>query len=69
MCGRCNVTNLHSSPAAFLSHNRHFCKSAFTRYTQDDVVQLVTQHQIAFHEKKLGQLFCDDSAQQIIDML
>ena len=67
--GRCNFTNLHSSPAAFLSHNRHFCKSAFTRYTQDDFVQLVTQHQIAFHEKKLGQLFCDDSAQQIIDML
>ncbi len=67
--GRCNFTNLHSGPAAFLSHNRHFCKSAFTRYTQDDFVQLVTQHQIAFHEKKLGQLFCDDSAQQIIDML
>ena len=67
--GRCNFTNLHSSPAAFLSNNRHFCKSAFTRYTQDHFVQLVTQHQIAFHEKKLGQLFCDDSAQQIIDML
>ena len=67
--GRCNFTNMHSSPAAFLSNNRHFCKSAFTRYTQDDFVQLVTQHQIAFHEKKLGQLFCDDSAQQIIDML
>ena len=67
--GRCNFTNLHSSPAAFLSNNRHFCKSAFTRYTQDDFVQLVTQHQIAFHEKKLGQLFCDDSAQRIIDML
>ncbi len=67
--GRCNFTNLHSSPTAFLSNNRHFCKSAFTRYTQDDFVQLVTQHQIAFHEKKLGQLFCDDSAQQIIDML
>ena len=67
--GRCNFTNLHSSPAAFLSNNGHFCKSAFTRYTQDDFVQLVTKHQIAFHEKKLGQLFCDDSAQQIIDML
>ena len=67
--GRCNFTNLYSSPAAFLSNNRHFCKSAFTRYTQDHFVQLVTQHQIAFHEKKLGQLFCDDSAQQIIDML
>ena len=67
--GRCNFTNMHSSPAAFLSNNRHFCKSAFTRYTQDDFVQLVTEHQIAFHEKKLGQLFCNDSAQQIIDML
>ena len=67
--GRCNFTNMHSSPAAFLSNNRHFCKSAFTRYTQDDFVQLVTEHQIAFHEKKLGQLFCDDNAQQIIDML
>ncbi|MDP6219036.1 MAG: NAD(P)/FAD-dependent oxidoreductase [Alphaproteobacteria bacterium] len=67
--GRCNFTNMHSSPAAFLSNNRHFCKSAFTRYTQDDFVQLVTEHQIAFHEKKLGQLFCDESAQQIIDML
>lgn len=67
--GRCNFTNMHSSPAAFLSNNLHFCKSAFTRYTQDDFVQLVTKHQIAFHEKKLGQLFCDDSAQQIIDML
>ena len=67
--GRCNFTNLHSSPAALLSHNRHFCKSSFTRYRQDDFVQLVTQHQIAFYEKKLGQLLCDDSAQQIIDML
>tara|TARA_B100001093_G_scaffold502660_1_gene555942 strand:+ start:436 stop:1617 length:1182 start_codon:yes stop_codon:yes gene_type:complete len=67
--GRCNFTNMHSSAAAFLSNNPHFCKSAFTRYTQDDFVQLVTEHQIAFHEKKLGQLFCDGSAQQIIDML
>ena len=49
--GRCNFTNLHSSPAAFLSNNRHFCKSAFTRYTQDDFVQLVTKHQIAFREE------------------
>jgi len=67
--GRCNFTNLHSGPAAFLSNNRHFCKSAFSRYTQDDFIALVKQHGIAFHEKKLGQLFCDDSAQQIIDML
>ena len=67
--GRCNFTNMHSSPVAFLSNNQHFCKSVFNRYTQDDFVQLVTKHQIAFHEKKLGQLFCNDSAQQIIDML
>jgi len=67
--GRCNFTNLHSGPAAFLSNNRHFCKSAFSRYTQDDFIALVKQHGIAFHEKKLGQLFCNDSAQQIIDML
>ncbi|MGC6454595.1 MAG: NAD(P)/FAD-dependent oxidoreductase [Candidatus Puniceispirillaceae bacterium] len=67
--GRCNFTNIHSAPSAFLSDNRHFCKSAFSRYTQDDFIALVRQHGIAFHEKKLGQLFCDDSAQQIIDML
>ena len=67
--GRCNFTNIHAGPAAFLSNNRHFCKSAFSRYTQDDFIALVERHGIAFHEKKLGQLFCDDSAQQIIDML
>ena len=49
--GRCNFTNMHSSPVAFLSNNQHFCKSVFNRYTQDDFVQLVTKHQIAFHEK------------------
>lgn len=67
--GRCNFTNIHAGPSAFLSDNRHFCKSAFSRYTQDDFIALVRRHGIAFHEKKLGQLFCDDSAQQIIDML
>ena len=67
--GRCNFTNIHASPSAFLSDNRHFCKSAFSRYTQEDFIALVRRHGIAFHEKKLGQLFCDDSAQQIIDML
>ena len=67
--GRCNFTNIHSAPSAFLSDNRHFCKSAFSRYSQDDFIALVQSHGIAFHEKKLGQLFCDDSAQQIIDML
>ena len=67
--GRCNFTNIHAAPTAFLSGNRHFCKSAFSRFTQDDFIDLVKQHGIAFHEKNLGQLFCDDSAQQIIDML
>ena len=67
--GRCNFTNVHSAPTSFLSGNRHFCESAFSRYTQDDFINLVKQHGIAFHEKKLGQLFCDYSAQQIIDML
>lgn len=67
--GRCNFTNLHSNPSAFLSENPHFCKSVFSRYTQDDFIALVDKWGIAFHEKKLGQLFCDESAQQIIDML
>lgn len=67
--GRCNFTNLYTSPAAYLSHNPHFCKSALARYTQWDFIQLVDKHQIAWHEKTLGQLFCDDSAQQIVDML
>ena len=60
---------MHSSPAAFLSNNRTFLQSGICPLQQDDFAQLVTEHQIAFHEKKLGQLFCDDSAQQIIDML
>lgn len=67
--GRCNFTNIHASPQAFLSGNPHFCKSALKQYTQHDFIALVKKHGIAHHEKKLGQLFCDDSAQQIIDML
>lgn len=67
--GRCNFTNLHTRPENFLSDNPHFCKSALTQYTQNDFTALVQKHGIAFHEKKLGQLFCDDKAQQIIDML
>jgi predicted Rossmann fold flavoprotein len=67
--GRCNFTNVNSSPAQFISRNPHFCKSALSRYTQHDFINLVKRHGIAFHEKTLGQLFCDDSAQQIIDML
>ena len=67
--GRCNFTNLHSNPSAFLSENPHFCKSVFSRYTQHDFISLVKSHHIDFHEKKLGQLFCDESAKQIIQML
>ncbi|CAM7964438.1 MULTISPECIES: NAD(P)/FAD-dependent oxidoreductase [Atlantibacter] len=67
--GRCNFTNLYVEPAAYLSANPHFCKSALARYTQWDFIDLVNKHNIAWHEKTLGQLFCDDSAQQIVDML
>lgn len=67
--GRCNFTNLYTEPAAYLSHNPHFCKSALARYTQWDFMDLVNRHGIAWHEKTLGQLFCDDSAQQIVDLL
>lgn len=67
--GRCNFTNLHTSPENFLSNNQHFCVSALKRYTQFDFIKLVEKHGIAYHEKTLGQLFCDGSAQQIIDML
>jgi hypothetical protein len=67
--GRCNFTNLYTEPAAYLSQNPHFCKSALARYTQWDFINMVGKHGIAWHEKTLGQLFCDDSAQQIVDML
>ena len=67
--GRCNFTNLYVEPAAYLSQNPHFCKSALARYTQWDFIDKVNQYGIAWHEKTLGQLFCDDSAQQIVDML
>ena len=67
--GRCNFTNLYAEPAAYLSNNPHFCKSALARYTQWDFIDLVGKYGIAWHEKTLGQLFCDDSAQQIVDML
>ena len=67
--GRCNFTNINSNPEAFLSANPHFCKSALARYTPADFIALVERHGIAYHEKKLGQLFCDGSSQQIIDML
>ena len=67
--GRCNFTNLHCKPENFISTNRHFCKSALARYTPDDFIALVRKHGIAYHEKKLGQLFCDGSAREIVSML
>ncbi|MCS2148866.1 BaiN/RdsA family NAD(P)/FAD-dependent oxidoreductase [Scandinavium manionii] len=67
--GRCNFTNMYVEPTAYLSQNPHFCKSALARYTQWDFIELVGKYGIAWHEKTLGQLFCDDSAQQIVDML
>ncbi len=67
--GRCNFTNIGTSPANFLSQNPHFCRSALARFTPQDFLALVTKHRISFHEKTLGQLFCDESSQQIIDML
>ncbi|MFK7839559.1 MAG: NAD(P)/FAD-dependent oxidoreductase [Bdellovibrionales bacterium] len=67
--GRCNFTNLHAKPENFLSGNPHFCKSALAQYDQHDFITLVEKHAIKYHEKKLGQLFCDNSATQIIDML
>jgi hypothetical protein len=67
--GRCNFTNLHTRPENFLSANPHFCRSLLERYVPADFVALVKRHRIAFHEKHKGQLFCDGSSQQIIDML
>jgi predicted Rossmann fold flavoprotein len=67
--GRCNFTNLHSSPENFFSANRHFGKSALARYTPADFVRLVEKHRIPYHEKKLGQLFCDRAASDIVTML
>ncbi|MEW6057928.1 MAG: NAD(P)/FAD-dependent oxidoreductase [Bdellovibrionota bacterium] len=67
--GRCNFTNRGASPRQFVSQNEHFCKSALSRFTADDFIAMVRDHGIAFHERKHGQLFCDSSAQQLIDML
>ena len=67
--GRCNFTNIHAGPKNFLSANPHFCKSALARFTPADFVAMVDRHKIAWHEKTLGQLFCDDSAKDIIHML
>jgi predicted Rossmann fold flavoprotein len=67
--GRCNFTNLHCTPEDFLSSNPHFCKSALARYGPADFLALVEQHKIPYHEKRLGQLFCDRSAQDILNLL
>jgi predicted Rossmann fold flavoprotein len=67
--GRCNFTNREAGPANFLSENPAFCRSALARYTPQDFIKLVQRHGIAFHEKHKGQLFCDDSSEQIIQML
>ena len=67
--GRCNFTNIHCTPHNFLSRNPDFCRSALARYKPADFVALVDRHGIAWHEKKLGQLFCDGPSQQIIAML
>ena len=67
--GRCNFTNIHTAPDRFLSANPHFAKSALGRYRPEDFIALVEKHRIAWHEKTLGQLFCDGSARQIVHML
>ncbi|MDE1167074.1 MAG: NAD(P)/FAD-dependent oxidoreductase [Pseudomonas sp.] len=67
--GRCNFTNLYTEPANFLSHNPHFCKSALARYTQWDFIALVAKHGVPYHEKKLGQLFCDNKSSDILGLL
>lgn len=67
--GRCNFINLHQSPHAYLSDNVHFCKSALSQFTQHDFIKMVEKYKIAYHEKTLGQLFCDNSAHDIINML
>src|SRR3954452_16601265 len=67
--GRCNFTNLYTDPANFFSQNPHFCKSALARYTPWDFIAMVSEHGVPYHEKKLGQLFCDNKSRDIRDML
>jgi len=67
--GRCNFTNYHIHSDRFISHNPHFCKSALSRYTQWDFIALVDQYKIPYHEKTLGQLFCDNKSKEILDLL
>ena len=67
--GRCNFTNIYASPLNYISENPHFCKSALARYTPFHFIELVEKYNIAYHEKTLGQQFCDGSARQIVEML
>ncbi|WP_415888089.1 NAD(P)/FAD-dependent oxidoreductase [Neptuniibacter sp. QD37_6] len=67
--GRCNFTNIHNGPANFLSQNPHFCKSALSRYTAQDFIDLVDRHGVEYHEKTLGQLFCNESSKEILRVL
>ncbi|MFP5337080.1 MAG: NAD(P)/FAD-dependent oxidoreductase [Gammaproteobacteria bacterium] len=67
--GRCNFTNLYTEPSNFLSSNPHFCKSALARYTQWNFIEMVSRHGVPYHEKKLGQLFCDNKSSDILEML
>src|SRR4030095_5447899 len=67
--GRCNFTNIYTKAENFISDNPHFCKSALARYIPQDFIKLVEKHGIRYHEKKLGQLFCDSSSKEIVNML
>ena len=67
--GRCNFTNIHCKPENFISANPHFCKSALARYTPKDFIALIEKHKVPYHEKTLGQLFCDGSSSEIVEML
>ena len=67
--GRCNFTNIHCTPQNFISENPHFCKSALARYTPWDFIAMVSKHGVPYHEKKLGQLFCDNRSKDILEML
>ena len=67
--GRCNFTNMYTAPENFLSDNPHYCKSALSKYTPWHFIEMVEQHQIPYHEKELGQLFCDRSSKDILNML
>src|SRR3954470_4816984 len=67
--GRCNFTNMYAEPENFFSENPHFCKSALARYTPWDFIALVAEHGVPYHEKKLGQLFCDNKSKDILNLL